>query len=103
MIKKCEFDFPSPYWDDVSDMAKELIKSLLVVDPSKRLNGEQIAAHPWIKGEDTPRKELPNFNQQMRAFNAKRKFKVLISFNPNLISIENWIFGHGSKEILEHS
>jgi calcium/calmodulin-dependent protein kinase I len=33
MIKKGEFDFPSPYWDDVSDQAKELIKSLLLIDP----------------------------------------------------------------------
>lgn len=40
MIKKCEYEFPSPYWDEISDMAKELIKSLLVVDPKKRLNAE---------------------------------------------------------------
>lgn len=97
MIKKGEFEFPSPYWDDVSDMAKELIKSLLVVDPSKRLTGEEIAAHPWIKGEDTPRKELPNFTAQIRAFNAKRKFKVCnIIISSLTINKENWIFGHGS-------
>jgi hypothetical protein len=42
MIKGCEFDFPSPYWDDISDMAKDLIKSLLVKEPAKRLNAEQL-------------------------------------------------------------
>ena len=56
MIKECQFDFPSPYWDDVSDVAKDLIKSLLVRDPSKRLNAEQLLAHPWVIGEGTPRK-----------------------------------------------
>ena len=29
--------------------------SLLVVDPSQRLTGEGLMAHPWIKGEGTPR------------------------------------------------
>jgi hypothetical protein len=40
MIKKCEYDFPSPYFDDVSDMAKDLIRNLLVADPSKRYNAD---------------------------------------------------------------
>ena len=26
MIKTCQFDFPSPFWDDVSDDAKNLIR-----------------------------------------------------------------------------
>jgi len=34
MIKNCTYDFPSPYWDDISDVAKDLIKSLLVREPS---------------------------------------------------------------------
>ena len=40
MIKKCEYEFPSPYWDDISDLAKDLIKSLLVPDPASRLNAD---------------------------------------------------------------
>jgi serine/threonine protein kinase len=38
MIKKCEYDFPSPYFDDISDLAKDLIRKLLVADPKDRLN-----------------------------------------------------------------
>lgn len=60
MIKKCEYEFPSPYWDDISDSAKDLIKSLLVPDPSKRLNADAILAHPWVTGTATPRVDLPN-------------------------------------------
>lgn len=40
MIKKGEFDFPSPYWDNVSDTAKELIRKILVVDPKARMTAE---------------------------------------------------------------
>ena len=82
MIKSGTFEFPSPYWDDISDMAKELIKSLLVVDPSKRLNAQEILDHPWVSGDATPRTELPNVFDKIREFNAKRKFKVLILYSP---------------------
>ena len=78
MIKNCQFDFPSPYWDDISDMAKDLIKSLLTKDQNKRLTADQLLAHPWIIGEGTPRKELPNVTQQIKEFNARRKFKVTL-------------------------
>lgn len=75
-IKTGTFEFPSPYWDDISDMAKELIKSLLVVDPSKRLNAQEILDHPWVSGDSTPRTELPNVTEKIREFNAMRRFKV---------------------------
>ena len=42
MIKKCEYEFPSPYWDDISDSAKDLIKKLLVVEPKERLTASEI-------------------------------------------------------------
>ena len=38
MIKKGQFDFPSPYWDGISELAKDLIRKLLIVDPKKRFN-----------------------------------------------------------------
>lgn len=55
MIKNCEYEFPSPFWDDVSDTAKDLIKSILIVDPLKRPTAEQILSHPWINGDKAPK------------------------------------------------
>lgn len=74
-IKLCKYEFPSPYWDDVSDMAKDLIKKLLCKDPKERLNADQILAHPWIAGESTPRTELANVTDKIKEFNAKRRLK----------------------------
>lgn len=48
LIKKGEYDFSAPAWDHVSDEAKNLITSLLVVNPNKRLNSNEIKAHPWV-------------------------------------------------------
>lgn len=76
MIKKGEFDFPSPHWDPISDLGKDLIKRILAIDPAKRLDGDAILAHPWIVGEKTPRKSLPKVTEKIREFNAKRKFRV---------------------------
>ena len=35
-------------WDNVSDSAKNLVRALLEVDPSKRLDTEQILKHSWF-------------------------------------------------------
>ena len=75
-IKVAKYDFPSPQWDQISDMAKDLIKKILVADPAKRLDADGILSNTWIVGEKTPRKQLPHVTSKIREFNAKRKFKV---------------------------
>lgn len=42
------FEFNSPYWDDISEPAMELIALMLEVDPEKRLTAEQVLSHQWI-------------------------------------------------------
>lgn len=74
-IKSGTFEFPSPYWDDVSDIAKDLISKLLKVDPSERLQGDEILEHPWFQGDGTPDIELTDAQAEIKKFNAKRKLK----------------------------
>jgi serine/threonine-protein kinase CHEK2 len=47
-IKSGRFDYPSPYWDPVGDPALDLIDSMIVVDPGKRLTAAQCLQHPWL-------------------------------------------------------
>ncbi len=72
IIVKGDYDFPSPYWDGVSDLAKDLIRNLLVVDATKRFDADKILAHPWIVGEKTPCKLLPHVTDKIREFNDKK-------------------------------
>ena len=37
-----------PYWDDVSEDAKNFIDQLLVVDPDERPSAEDALKHPWL-------------------------------------------------------
>ena len=38
------YDFPSPWWDNISKDAKDLVQGLLTVDPKKRLTAKQVKA-----------------------------------------------------------
>jgi calcium/calmodulin-dependent protein kinase I len=58
MIKTGNFAFPSPYWDSISNEAKDLIKGLLTIDASKRLTTEKILKHPWLVNNTV--KSIPN-------------------------------------------
>ena len=48
-IKKGEFEFLKPYWDPISDVAKDLIKRMLTVDPKQRITCQGALEHPWLK------------------------------------------------------
>ena len=47
-IMKAEYDYPSDYWDDVSNTAKDFIDHLLVVDPKDRMTTKQALNHKWL-------------------------------------------------------
>ncbi|KAG5928105.1 hypothetical protein E4U42_001266 [Claviceps africana] len=47
-IRSGRFDYPSPFWDSVGDLALDLIDSMLVVNPARRFTIENCLAHPWL-------------------------------------------------------
>ncbi|XP_023368113.1 serine/threonine-protein kinase DCLK3 [Otolemur garnettii] len=49
IIQLGHFEFLPPYWDNISDAAKDLVSRLLVVDPKKRYTAHQVLQHPWIE------------------------------------------------------
>jgi len=89
-IKRGDYRFLQPYWDPVSDSAKDFIRHMLVVDPKKRWTAKQLMDHEWLKaskanydanetkglgtdqaGKDLfTCKELPNSTTSMRKLKA---------------------------------
>ncbi|KAK6327706.1 hypothetical protein J4Q44_G00033520 [Coregonus suidteri] len=49
LIREAHLTFLSPYWDDISDGARGLVRALLQVDPTERLTAAQTLKHPWIQ------------------------------------------------------
>jgi calcium-dependent protein kinase len=48
-VAKGKYDLKSSPFDTISKEGKDLIKSLLVMEPDKRLSAEKALAHPWLK------------------------------------------------------
>ncbi|XP_033480245.2 serine/threonine-protein kinase DCLK2 isoform X2 [Epinephelus lanceolatus] len=47
-ILQGQLDFPSPYWDNITDSAKELIGKMLQVNVEARYTAQDILSHPWV-------------------------------------------------------
>nr|XP_057942407.1 serine/threonine-protein kinase DCLK1a isoform X2 [Doryrhamphus excisus] len=46
-----QLEFPLPYWDNVSETAKELIRSMLEVEVDQRYTALQVLEHRWVMDE----------------------------------------------------
>ncbi|KAM0706563.1 hypothetical protein Q7P35_005890 [Cladosporium inversicolor] len=51
-VARGQYTFLSPWWDDISKSAQDLVSHLLTVDPEKRYDIKQFLAHPWIRQVD---------------------------------------------------
>ncbi|KAM5355316.1 hypothetical protein ACJ41O_001962 [Fusarium nematophilum] len=72
-VAKGQYTFLSPWWDDISKSAQDLISHLLTVDPEKRYTIREFLAHPWIRGNGpTPREEKMKPEAPLRAFDASK-------------------------------
>jgi len=74
-VAKGQYTFLSPWWDDISKSAQDLISHLLDVDPEKRYTIKEFLDHPWIRvSGPTPREERKNITPEgvLRAFDAGR-------------------------------
>ncbi|XP_059360895.1 calcium/calmodulin-dependent protein kinase type 1D-like [Carassius carassius] len=75
-ILKADYEFDAPYWDDISDSAKNFISCLMEKDPSKRYTCEQALRHPWIAGDTALCKNIhESVSRQMRKNFAKSKWR----------------------------
>jgi len=75
------FEFHMEYWDPVSDSAKDFIKQLLTVDPKKRLTSDRALHHAWLTAceDELAAKDLTGSLQELKRFNAKRKFRAAVN------------------------
>ncbi|KAM1018489.1 hypothetical protein ACFX13_040714 [Malus domestica] len=77
MIMAGEFSFYEKTWKGISLSAKQLISSLLKVDPDKRPSAQELLDHPWVVGlsarEDQMDAEIVS---RLQSFNARRKLRA---------------------------
>ncbi|XP_053521299.1 calcium/calmodulin-dependent protein kinase type IV isoform X2 [Artibeus jamaicensis] len=77
-ILNCEYYFISPWWDEVSLNAKDLVRKLIVLDPKKRLTTFQALQHPWVTGKAANFVHMDTAQKKLQEFNARRKLKAAV-------------------------
>ena len=53
-VARGQYTFLSPWWDDISKSAQDLVSHLLTVDPEKRYDIQQFLNHAWIRQSNEP-------------------------------------------------
>ncbi|XP_059609788.1 calcium/calmodulin-dependent protein kinase type 1-like isoform X2 [Phlebotomus argentipes] len=75
-ILRGEYEFDSPYWDEISDSAKDFIQNLMCVNVEKRYTCIQALAHPWISGDAASSKDIHGtVSEQLKKTYAKSRWK----------------------------
>ncbi|XP_044123428.1 calcium/calmodulin-dependent protein kinase type 1G isoform X2 [Neovison vison] len=75
-IKEGYYEFESPFWDDISESAKDFICHLLEKDPNERYTCEKALRHPWIDGNTALHRDIyPSVSLQIQKNFAKSKWR----------------------------
>ncbi|NXY20815.1 KCC1G kinase, partial [Atrichornis clamosus] len=75
-IKEGYYEFESPFWDDISESAKDFIRHLLEKNPSARFTCEEALRHPWINGNTALHRDIyPSVSAQIQKNFAKSKWR----------------------------
>ncbi|XP_076154283.1 myosin light chain kinase, smooth muscle-like [Alosa pseudoharengus] len=77
LVTAARWEFDSESFEDITDEAKDFIRSLLKKDNRERISCEEALAHPWMASFSTPEpRETKSLNKgKMRRFLAKQKWK----------------------------
>jgi calcium/calmodulin-dependent protein kinase I len=96
-VRKCDYQFEAPYWDNVSPEAKDLISNLLVLNPQKRFTIDQVLSHPWMTSSKLDSKDITPALAEMRSTLARHRLKRGIGAVVALNHLKNLVKRH-SKE-----
>uniref|UniRef100_A0A8D2NKW1 CaM kinase-like vesicle-associated protein n=1 Tax=Zonotrichia albicollis TaxID=44394 RepID=A0A8D2NKW1_ZONAL len=76
-----DYEFDPPYWDDISQAAKELVTRLMEVEQDQRITAEEAISHEWISGNAASDKNIKDgVCAQIEKNFARAKWKVGVAF-----------------------
>lgn len=103
-IKEGRFEFPDPYWTEISTDAKEVVKGLLTVNPKKRWHIKKILGTPWVNGKASQRNFGAKYTTAMKLTIARRNLRIgihsVIVINRFVRSLKNVVEkAHRAKDL----
>ncbi|TRY84754.1 hypothetical protein DNTS_027439 [Danionella cerebrum] len=70
-----DYEFDSPYWDEISDSAKNLVSRLMEVDQDQRLTAQEAINHEWISGNAASDKNIKE-NKAVRVTTMMKRLRA---------------------------
>ena len=90
-IRRLNYSFPSPEWNNISNDAKDLLKSI-ICDQFMRLNDEQVLNHIWLKNLAPNAKEGEKIQININSFknysSSNKLKKAVLTFIASRLSEE---------------
>lgn len=76
LCKAGSYSFDSQHWDNVSNGAKDTIRSLLVTNPGQRASAKEVLTQPWMveEKETLMNSSLRKSQKELRRFASLSKF-----------------------------
>ncbi|KAL2103854.1 hypothetical protein ACEWY4_000722 [Coilia grayii] len=75
-IMKAQYEFDSPFWDDISESAKDFIRNMMQKNPKMRYTTDQALRHPWIIGKTARSQDIyHSVSEQMQKNFVRSKWK----------------------------
>lgn len=80
-ILKARYDFPSPWWDPISQDAKTLVRKMLTVDPKKRITASEAKTNTWILNASGTVIDTGTLRKYQASIRLKKATKKLMAMN----------------------
>jgi len=88
-IGKGQYNMDSGNWSTVSSLAKDLVRQMLDVDPSKRLTTNQILTHSWMTSRNQPTTNLLRQDSHLLKAAVTATFQALRNQSPLVPTVGN--------------
>lgn len=82
-VSRGEYTFLSPWWDEISKEAKDLVSHLLTVDPVKRYSPDDVLNHPWILENSQPTAPAHDAPMYQTKSESVLRFEEVIPTHPS--------------------
>lgn len=86
-----QYEFEGDGWTHVSEQARDLVRAMLVTDPSRRLSSREAMASPWMRqrGNALARNNLRYASKRLGGFNARMKLRASMITVRSTVSMRN--------------
>ncbi|KAL4658657.1 calcium/calmodulin-dependent protein kinase type 1G-like [Arapaima gigas] len=99
-IMNAEYEFDSPFWDDISASAKDFIRNMMQKNSKLRYTSEQALRHPWIN-ENTARNQdfYHSFSKQIQKNFVMCKWRQAFNVSVAVSHLKKLQLGHSGPTI----